>query len=182
MLLTQNAWEQHEVGRCLVLLKAQEPRPSQEDLRGFEWNFWRNQAQRGHVTFAGHTSGVLSIAFSPDGKRLASADGDFVVRVWDVATGQLARTLKGEVGPVAFSPDGQRLSSASKDGTVKVWDVANGQQVLTLMGHTWGVHSVAFSTDGKRLASASRDKTVKVWDAATGQQAGTLKGRNPSVP
>ena len=82
------------------------------------------------------------MAFSPDGKRLASASYDETVKVWDAATGQETLTLKGHtsaVTSVAFSPDGKRLASASGDGTVKVWDAATGQETLTLKGHTDGV-------------------------------------------
>ena len=92
----------------------------------------------------------MSVAFSPDGQRLASASYQ-MVEVWDVLTGQEIRTLKGHTGAVssvAFSPDGHRLASASADGTVKVWDANTGQEPLTLKGHTGRVESVAFSPDG----------------------------------
>jgi WD40 repeat protein len=145
------------------------------------------------LTLKGHTGPVFSVAFSPDGKRLASgsAGGDRQgrplpgeVKVWDAATGQKTRTLKGHTGgvlSVAFSPDGKRLASASLDQTVKVWDAATGQETLSLQGHTYVVESVAFSPDGKRLASASWDKSVKVWDAATGQLTLTLKGHTDPI-
>ena len=113
------------------------------------------------------------MAFSPDGRRLASAASGITsdrgeVKVWDAATGQETMTLKGHtnyVNAVVFSPDGRRLASASDGQTVKVWDAATGQETLTLKGHTARVFGVAFSPDGRRLASAGGDQTVKVWDA-----------------
>jgi WD40 repeat protein len=140
------------------------------------------------ATFTGHTDRVLSVAFKPDGKRLASASLDQTVKVWDAQTAQEILTLKGHtdyVQSVAFSPDGKRLASASADKTVKVWDAQTGQQALSLKGYTGFVSSVAFSPDGKRLASGGSGydpKTrkswgeVKVWNAQTGQLVLSLKG------
>jgi WD40 repeat protein len=194
MLLTQVAWEQHQVSRFLELLTEQEPRPGQEDLRGFEWYYWRRQFQRGHVTLQGDTRLVRCVAFSPDGQRLASGSGDGTVKVWDVQSRQAILTLKGHTGAVrsvAFSPDGRRLASAGgesgKPGEMKLWDAQTGEETLTLQGHTGPVYGVAFSPDG-RLASAggvSRDPTdpgeVKLWDAQTGQAVLTLKGHTGAV-
>ena len=87
------------------------------------------------------------MAYSPDGRRIASASDDQTVKVWDAATGQELLTLSGHtdgVISVAYSPDGRRIASASYDRTVKVWDAATGQEMLTLRGHTDAVCSVAY--------------------------------------
>jgi len=117
-------------------------------------------------TLEGHTSWVRSVAFSPDGKLLASGSDDDTIKLWDVATGREVRTLEGHnyaVTSVAFSPDGKLLASGSYK-EIKLWEVATGQEVRTLRGHTDWVKSVAFSPDGKLLASGSEDWTIKLWD------------------
>jgi WD40 repeat protein/serine/threonine protein kinase len=118
---------------------------------------------------------TTSIAFSPDGRYLAAACGDWwrradgEIRVWDAETGRLCHTLRGHTGflvSIAFSPDSRRIASGGMDSTVKLWDVASGREVLTLRGrHKELIQSVAFSPDGRKLISASDDRTVQVWDA-----------------
>jgi WD40 repeat protein len=126
----------------------------------------------------GHGARVNSVAFSPDGRLLASSSDDRTVKVWDLAGGQVWRNLEGHtdwVTAVAFSPDGKLLASAGEDRTIQVWDLDSGMVRHHLKGHARAVHSVAFSPDGKRLASGSSDETVKVWDARSGQELRTLK-------
>jgi WD40 repeat protein len=122
-----------------------------------------------------HEGGVLSVTFSPDGQRLATASGDNTARVWDAANGrELARlTHEGRVWNVVFSPDGRRLASASNDHTARVWDTASGRELARLI-HEDGVSSVAFSPDGQRLATASGDKTARIWNAASGRELARL--------
>jgi eukaryotic-like serine/threonine-protein kinase len=185
MLLTQAAWEQHQVERFLQLLETHRPQGGgEEDLRGFEWYYWARQFQRGHVTLKGHAGPVWSVAFSADGRRLVSGSFDQTVKVWDAYTGQEQLSLKGHtdfVHSVAFSPDGRRIASGSWDRTVKVWDAHTGKETLSLKGHRGDVESVAFSPDGKRIVSGSYDQTVRVWDAHTGQEIRTLKGHTARV-
>jgi len=125
----------------------------------------------------GHTSHVLSVAFSPDGQRLATGSWDYTAKIWDLITGKAVLTLEGHtsyVESVAFSLDGKRLATGSWDKTAKIWDLTTGKAVLTLEGHTSNVESVVFSLDGKRLATGSWDHTAKIWDLTTGKAALTL--------
>jgi len=118
---------------------------------------------------------VFSVAFSPDGTRIASGSVDTTVRLWDTRTGQpIGQPLHHDdtVTSVAFSPDGTRLASGSWDKTVRLWDTRTGQPIGQPLHHDDTVTSVAFSADGTRLASGSWDKTIRLWDTRTGQPIG----------
>jgi WD40 repeat protein/tetratricopeptide (TPR) repeat protein len=124
---------------------------------------------------------VMSVRYSPDGKRIVSGAGNpngGETKVWDAATGQEIFTLKGHVGgvnSVAFSPDNLRIVTGSSDNTMKLWDAATGTELLALKGHLDGVTSVAFSPDGRRVVTGGVDTKVKVWDAESGQEVLALK-------
>jgi len=122
-------------------------------------------------------SGTYSIAFSPDGKMLASN-----LKVWDLATGNELRTVPTFVeaptldgASVAFSPDGKTLASASQAGLVQLWDVSTGKQLAQPHGHDSGVSSMAITPDGKTIATGSLDGIVKMWDVTTGKELRALK-------
>jgi WD40 repeat protein len=130
-------------------------------------------------TLKGHSGWVTGVAFSPDGRRLASGSWDQTVKFWNVSTGQELSTVSGkmnEVQAVAFSHDGHGLAAGNSGDTVTVWDATTGRQMHTLSsnkplgipGSNW-VYSIAFSPDGRWLASGVDDKTVRLWDVATGR-------------
>ena len=146
----------------------------------------------------GHTKSANAVSFSPDNRWLASGGKDNAIKIWDLATGYVLRTLYGHasnVNALAVSPDGKLLASGSgdindkrdlstftkggvvggtEDNTVRIWDVQTGRESRVLRGHELPVGAVAFSKDGRFLTSASGD-SVKVWDVAAGSELRSQK-------
>ncbi|PWT92499.1 MAG: hypothetical protein C5B54_03405 [Acidobacteria bacterium] len=125
-----------------------------------------------------HGGPLLSISFSPDGKKIASTGWDETVKVWDSSSGELLQTLreKLEVLCVAFSPDGRTLAYGGFDRKVHLFDDDKGAR--SLKGHADCVDSVAFSADGSMLGSGSWDGTVRLWDRLTGKLLHKLPHKN----
>jgi small GTP-binding protein len=138
-------------------------------------------------TLEGHRGRILSVAFDPLGRALASGSHDDTVKLWEARSGNLLRTLagldghKGGVLSVAFDARGVTLASGSVDQKVKLWDARSGKLLVTLHGHKDWVRSVAFDPQGETLASVSDDMTVKLWAMRSVKLLRTLEGHQHAV-
>ncbi len=134
------------------------------------------------LTCRGHSDGVWSLAFSPDGSLLASSSDDANVRLWDSASGECLSLLQGHTNrarSIAFSPDGSKLASGSDDQAIRIWDTRSGRCFQTLQGHTQRIRWVAFSPDGHMLSSSSDDGTIRSWDTQSYRCLHTLIAERP---
>jgi WD40 repeat protein len=125
------------------------------------------------AVLSGHAKFVGSIAFRPDGGRVATTSGDRTGRIWDISTASLVKefTSDGEsLYRVSFSPDGRRVAAIVNDKTVCVRDAETGDKIAALKGHTDTVSSFSFSPDSRRIVTSSYDKTARVWDVETGRE------------
>ena len=140
------------------------------------------------VVIPAHDSRVSAVAFSSDGRRLATGSDDRSVKVWEVSSDgrnvRLLYTLREHtswINALAFSPDGAALASASHDQTIRIWSLSDGTRRLVLTGHAGSVTTVAFSPDGQTVASGGEDRTVQLWDVNTGTLVRTFSGHDFAV-
>jgi len=136
------------------------------------------------LTYTGHTDGVNAVAWSPNGRFVASGSEDNTVQVWDASTAQWLISYTDhmdQVRTVAWSPNGRFVASGSEDNTVQVWDASTAQCHVSYTGHKDNVWAVAWSPDGRRIASGSWDNTVQVWDTGTGQRLISYTGHKDNV-
>lgn len=190
ILLAQNEWQENHVDRAEELLDAL---PS-ETKGNWEWRYLKRLCHTELLTLTGHKAAVRGLAYSPDGRYLASVSPDKSVKIWNGATGQAIATLHGHenfVFSVAFSRDGRFLASGSGQGAVKVWEVGTWKPLLDLQvaakvpsrtpkGQNI-VASLAFSPDGQHLAGAYEDNKARLWRLDSGELVQTLEGHLGAV-
>ncbi len=197
------AWQSGDLAGALAVLDRYQPRPGQEDLRGFEWFYLWRLCHSEQLTLSGHSNLVRAVAFSPDARWLLSGGDDGKARVWDAATGREAAVLAGPtdgVSAVAFSPDGRAIASGSRDGTLRLWATGTFRERAVLGVLTNGVGAVAFSPDGRWLAASSAKLAggsgtpvtrfldsgafpaqVRLWDTSEHKEVATLCGHQAGV-
>ena len=127
--------------------------------------------------------GLQAIAFSPDGRLLATGTSFRVAQLWDPRSGKLLYTLHhdGRVLALAFSSDGSKLATGSADGATRVWDTGTGTRLLILAGPIGPIDSVAFSSSGRFLIAGSRDRTARVYSVENGKESAVLSGNRDAV-
>ncbi len=131
-----------------------------------------------------HSGFVNDLKISLDGERLVSAGADKTIKLWNLSTGEVIRTIVDapvHINYFVISPDWQKIVTGNTDNSIAIWDFETGKELLTLTGHSSFVNHLAISPDGKRLVSASADNTIKLWDLATGEKLKTLKGHSSFV-
>ena len=130
---------------------------------------------------------TYTVAFSPDGKQIASAPGDGngnTVQIWDVESGEKIRSFEGQryrMYFAVFSPDGKLIGLAFDGSTISLCDIETGEVIRIFKGHTNRVLSIAFSPNGKQIVSASEDKTVRIWNVETGEEIYRFEGHKYEV-
>ncbi|MDQ2692660.1 MAG: hypothetical protein M3Y68_11545, partial [Chloroflexota bacterium] len=146
---------------------------------------WDSTTGQDLLTLIGHTDWIAGLAFSPDGKQLASTSLDGTIRIWSLSPGEETVTVSAPVASfgtrVVYSPDGEELATNGGDGTATIWNTETGEPQLVLKGHALELVNMAFSPDGQRFATGSLDTTTIIWDASTGEQLLTLAAHEGGV-
>jgi len=124
---------------------------------------------------------INAIAFSPDGKRIATASDEDTLKIWDITTGKelLSIAAKGQgIAAIAWHPNGKQIATGHWNKTIGIWNAENGKLIQTLTGHKENILALAYDADGSRIASGSGDDTLKLWNAETGKAIQTIDSGN----
>ena len=127
---------------------------------------------------------LTELAYSPDGKVMASGSADNIIRLRDAQTGEIINTLRGHtdaISAIAYSPDGKVIASGSDDHTIRLWNAQSGENINILNGHTSWVSTIAYSPDGAVIASGSGTSNIRLWDSRSGEKINNLKGHTGSI-
>jgi WD40 repeat protein/serine/threonine protein kinase len=188
--LAHQAWRGYQVRQADRLLKECIPAPGSNDLRSWEWHYLNRLCDAAELTLPEHTLSVNGVAFSRDGRLLASCTGGWLgeqpseVLVWDASTGKLLHTLAGHkraVFNVAFAPDGHLLASGGYDKTLRLWDLSRPEGAPVVLENDTTVLNVAFSPDGSLLAATHANGMVRIWDVRSRTPLGTHKKHQGNV-
>jgi len=158
--------------------------PEKNPAAGLAFELLTELRATSSLVLRGHTDGVLSASYSPDGTKIITASADHTARIWDARTGlELLPPLQqaDDVLVAVFSPDGTRVATGAEDGTAQIWDAKTGRAVGAAMRETDAIKSVEFSPDGKLLATGSDDNYARIWDAATGKIVLTIPRYHETV-
>ncbi len=174
-------WNENRVGDARRLLN----KIPIED-RYFDWHYSQRHFLGSDLTFFGHQASVMCVVFSPNGRRIVSADADGTIKFWDAARGHELQSFGGHtksVDSVSFSPNGRQIATGSRDSTIKLWDATTGREVLSLSNElklSESMRNVSFSPNGQEIVSSSGNE-IRLWDASTGDIIRTLSGHKGRV-
>jgi WD40 repeat protein len=178
--LANQALDEENLGRALELLERHRPQLGEKDLRGWEWRYlWQLCRSAEAFSLAGHSNTVSAVAFSPDGKLVASSGHDGKIKLWNLSERREASVWAhgSVVRSLAWSPDGKVLATGADDGTVKLWDFVTRREIRSFPS-IQGTHigAVAFSPDGRLLATGGGDGKISLWDWEHNSSVATLEG------
>ncbi len=184
MNLVQQAWDNANIDRMQELLANHVPKKGQEDFRGFEWYYFRRLSHADLFTLP-HSLGIISVAFSPDGAKLATQTYQGKGSLWDVATARELPLINDSAGrgySVRFSPDGKLLARGGAGGIVKLFDAVTGRELTILNApESHSIMSLAFSPNNRKLATGSAGGTVRLWEVATGKELISFKAHSREI-
>ncbi len=163
-----------------ILRQLAKHKEGESDLRGFEWYYLNRLCTSEQLRLRGHIQKVTHVAFSADGRWVATASLDRSIKIWDVDTGKVLKTLDGHKRPIralTFAPNDEFLASAGSGGTIYIWNPKTGKHTRPIKAHDRSIRALAITPDGSRLASCSDDRTIKIWDVKTRKLIRNLNGK-----